>query len=48
MGKAQTYSAPGMVNKSAVIFPEKVNGKYVVLHRVYPNIFIDYLDDLEF
>lgn len=41
-------SAPGMVNKSAVIFPEKVNGKYVVLHRVYPNILVDYLDDLNF
>jgi predicted GH43/DUF377 family glycosyl hydrolase len=41
-------SAPGMVNKSAVVFPEKVNGKYVVLHRVYPNILVDYLDDLNF
>lgn len=41
-------SAPGMVNKSAVIFPEKINGKYVVMHRVYPNILIDYLDDLNF
>lgn len=41
-------TAPGMVNKSAVIFPRKVNGKYVVLHRVYPNILVDYLDDLEF
>lgn len=41
-------SAPGMVNKSAVIMPEKINGKYVVMHRVYPNILIDYLDDLEF
>lgn len=41
-------SAPGMVNKSAVIMPEKVNGKYVVFHRVYPNILVDYLDDLEF
>lgn len=41
-------SAPGMVNKSAVILPEKVNGKYVVMHRVYPNILVDYLDDLNF
>lgn len=41
-------SAPGMVNKSAVVFPEKINGKYVVMHRVYPNILIDYLDDLNF
>jgi predicted GH43/DUF377 family glycosyl hydrolase len=41
-------SSPGMVNKSAVVLPEKVNGKYVVLHRVYPNILVDYLDDLNF
>jgi beta-1,2-mannobiose phosphorylase / 1,2-beta-oligomannan phosphorylase len=41
-------SPPGMVNKSAVIFPEKINGKYMVIHRVYPNILIDVLDDLDF
>jgi beta-1,2-mannobiose phosphorylase / 1,2-beta-oligomannan phosphorylase len=41
-------SAPGMVNKSAVLFPEKINGKYVMLHRVYPNILVDELDDLNF
>jgi beta-1,2-mannobiose phosphorylase / 1,2-beta-oligomannan phosphorylase len=46
--KPKLISAPGMVNKSAVIFPRKINGKYVVLHRVYPNILVDYLDDLEF
>lgn len=46
--KPKLISAPGMVNKSAVVFPRKVNGKYVVLHRVYPNILVDYLDDLEF
>ena len=41
-------SAPGMVNKSAVLFPRKINDKYVMMHRVYPNILMDYLDDLEF
>lgn len=41
-------SAPGMVNKSAVLFPKKINDKYVMMHRVYPNILMDYLDDLEF
>lgn len=41
-------SAPGMVNKNAVIFPEKINGKYVVIHRVYPNMLVDYVDDLHF
>lgn len=46
--KAKLISAPGMVNKNAVIFPEKINGKYVVLHRVYPNVLIDFVDDLKF
>lgn len=41
-------SAPGMVNKSAVVFPRKVRGKYVLMHRVYPHILVDYLDNLEF
>ena len=46
--KPKLISAPSMVNKSAVVFPRKVKGKYVVMHRVYPNILIDYLDDLDF
>ncbi len=46
--KPKLISAPGMVNKNAVIFPEKINGKYVVFHRVYPNVLIDYVEDLEF
>jgi beta-1,2-mannobiose phosphorylase / 1,2-beta-oligomannan phosphorylase len=41
-------SAPGMVNKSAVLFPRKVKDKFVVMHRVYPNILVDYVDDLNF
>lgn len=46
--KPKLISAPGMVNKNAVIFPEKINGKYVVFHRIYPNVLIDYVDDLTF
>ena len=46
--KPKLISPPGMVNKNAVIFPEKINGKYVVIHRVYPNILIDVVDDLNF
>ena len=46
--KPKLISAPGMVNKSATIFPEKINGKYAVFHRVYPNILVDYVDDLNF
>lgn len=41
-------SRPNEVNKNAVVFPEKIGGKYVVMHRVFPNILIDLLDDLNF
>ncbi|MCL5746862.1 MAG: hypothetical protein M1277_01090 [Patescibacteria group bacterium] len=41
-------SPPGVVDKSAVIFPEKINGKYVIMHRIYPDILIDFVDSLEF
>lgn len=41
-------SPPGIVTKSACLLSEKVNGKYVMFHRVFPNILIDYLDDLSF
>lgn len=41
-------SKPHEVNKNAVVFPEKIGGKYVVMHRVFPNILVDLLDDLDF
>jgi len=41
-------SPPGIVDKSAVIFPEKINGKYVIMHRIYPDILIDFVDNLNF
>jgi predicted GH43/DUF377 family glycosyl hydrolase len=46
--KPKLISAPGMVNKNAVIFPEKINGKYAIFHRIYPNILVDFVDDLNF
>lgn len=41
-------SPPGIVNKNACLLPEKVAGKYVMFHRVFPNILLDFLDDLDF
>ncbi len=41
-------SKPGVVDKNSCILPKKVNGKYVIFHRIYPNILIDYVDDLDF
>ncbi len=46
--KPVLISPPGVVDKNAVIFPEKINGKFVVLHRIYPDILLDYVDSLEF
>lgn len=41
-------SPPDVADKDGVIFPEKINGKYVFIHRIEPNIVIDMVDDLEF
>jgi predicted GH43/DUF377 family glycosyl hydrolase len=46
--KPVLISPPGVIDKNACILPEKVNGKYVVFHRVFPDILIDFLDDLDF
>lgn len=38
----------GQGNKNVVLLPEKIDDKYVIFHRIWPNILIDYVDDLEF
>jgi predicted GH43/DUF377 family glycosyl hydrolase len=47
--KPTPASPRGLSNKDAVIFPEKINGKYVALHRLNnKSIDIQYLKDLNF
>lgn len=46
--KPVLISPPGIIDKSGCLLPEKINGKYVFFHRVFPNILIDYVDDLNF
>jgi len=41
-------SPPGVVDKNACILPEKINSKYVIFHRIFPSILIDFVDDLDF
>ena len=41
-------SPPNIVDKSACILPEKIGGKYVIFHRIFPNILIDFVDSLDF
>lgn len=37
---------PDFDDKDAVLFPEKIGGRYVMYHRVLPDIWISYSDDL--
>jgi predicted GH43/DUF377 family glycosyl hydrolase len=46
--KPTLVSAPEVYDKDACVLPEKVNGKYLILHRITPGISIDYSDDLIF
>ena len=38
---------PDIDSKDGVLFPEKINGKYCLLHRVYPDIWISYSDRID-
>jgi len=40
-------SPPNEINKNWLIFPEKINGKYAVLHSITPRIKIEYVDSME-
>ena len=46
--KPKLISPPGKVNKNWVVFPDKINGKYAILHSISPNILVDYRDSLDF
>lgn len=41
-------SPPGIGEKQACIFPEKIIGNYVFLHRIFPDIWMDFVPDLKF
>lgn len=45
---AVLISPPGEKHKNWVIFPDKINGKYAILHTISPKIGVAYFDDLEF
>ncbi len=41
-------TAPGIYDKDACIFPEKIKDKYLFLHRITPGISVDFSDTLSF
>jgi len=40
-------SPPGEIHKNWVLFPEKIKGKYAILHSFAPKILVDYFDSLD-
>lgn len=46
--KPVLISPPGVVDKNACILPEKIKSKYVIFHRIFPDILVDFVDDLDF
>ncbi len=42
----RVYPFPGVSNKDVVIFPERINGRWVIYHRIAPHIWVSYSDDL--
>lgn len=45
--KPALISPPGEIHKNWVMFPEKINGKYAILHSISPEIAVDYFDTLD-
>ena len=46
--KPRILSAPGIFDKNACLFPRKINGNYVILHRVDRSIYIDFVTEAQF
>lgn len=40
-------SPPNEIHKNWVLFPEKIGGRYAILHAISPQIMIDYFDSLD-
>lgn len=40
-------SPPNETHKNWVFFPEKIRGKYAVLHGICPDVLVDYVDNIE-
>jgi predicted GH43/DUF377 family glycosyl hydrolase len=41
-------SPAGEIHKNWVLFPEKINGKYAILHSISPKVLVDYFDSLDY
>ena len=40
-------SQPGQIQKNWVLFPEKINGKFAILHGISPKVQVEYVESLD-
>ena len=45
--RTKLISPANQVNKNWVLFPEKIDGKFAILHSLSPSVQIDYVDSLD-
>ncbi|EKE11693.1 MAG: glycosidase ph1107-related protein [uncultured bacterium] len=45
--KTRLISKPGQIQKNWVLFPEKINGKFAIIHGLSPKVHIEYIDSFE-
>lgn len=45
---SKLISKPGELHKNWMLFPEKIKGKYAILHSIVPKLEVEYLDNLDF
>ncbi|OGC80968.1 hypothetical protein A2943_01765 [Candidatus Adlerbacteria bacterium RIFCSPLOWO2_01_FULL_51_16] len=45
--KPALISPPGEIHKNWVLFPEKIKGKYAILHSIAPAIQVEYIENLD-
>jgi predicted GH43/DUF377 family glycosyl hydrolase len=45
--KPRLISPSGVMAKNWLLFPEKINGKYAIIHSIVPRIAIEYIDDID-
>ncbi len=46
--RPKPISPPGVWDKNAALLPRRVQGRYVVLHRFFPNVWVDFVEELKF
>ncbi|MEQ1561095.1 MAG: hypothetical protein ABL899_00060 [Nitrospira sp.] len=45
--RPRLISSPENRSKNWLLFPEKINGKYAILHSISPKVLVDYVDDID-